>query len=112
MSTKKTATSGEYWILRKDIANNATVRLPPDAMVEVRNGLVLVTREGDPDDHVLGPGMELPLPTRGLAVAWALAPSTVQFKTGQRVPRSSGTAQGSRSWGRSTMRLDEPARLG
>jgi hypothetical protein len=57
--------------------------------VRVERGLVLVTRQGDAEDHVLEPGMELPLRGRGLAVAWALAPSTIRVEE----PDMSGLAR-------------------
>jgi hypothetical protein len=44
-------------------------------LVRVQAGCLLVTREGDPDDHVLGPGDALLVQGPGLAVAWALKPS-------------------------------------
>ncbi len=39
-----------------------------------------MTREGDPEDHVLQAGAELRVPGRGLAVAWALEPSRVEVR--------------------------------
>jgi Protein of unknown function (DUF2917) len=64
-----------------DLARDATLRIPPGAggtMVRVERGLFLVTREGDPEDHVLEPGMELCLPSSGRSVGWALAASRVR----------------------------------
>lgn len=43
--------------------------------ISVERGLVVITREGDPVDHVLGAGQVLVLPGRGKVVAWALEPS-------------------------------------
>jgi hypothetical protein len=65
-----------------ELVADATLRIPrrKGHVVEVERGLVLVTREGDPEDHVLEPGMELRLGGRGLAVAWALAPSTLHVR--------------------------------
>ena len=60
----------------RELAENATLRLPPGrsgVVVRVERGSLLVTQEGDPEDHVLGPGDEVRLPRGGLAVAWALA---------------------------------------
>ncbi len=59
---------------RSDLARDATMRLPRRrgaTVVRVEQGTVLITREGDLEDHVLGPGEELVLPRRGVAVAWA-----------------------------------------
>ena len=64
-----------------DLTRDATVRLPPGkgpTVVRAVLGTVVVTREGDGDDHVLTPGMEVRLPPVGLAVAWAVAPSRIQ----------------------------------
>jgi len=63
---------------QRALGRDETMRLPHrDQVLRVANGCVLVTREGDPEDHVLGSGEELRLPAHGRAVAWALAPSTV-----------------------------------
>jgi hypothetical protein len=43
----------------------------------VEAGTVLVTREGDLDDHVLEPGDEILVRPGGLAVAWAFADARV-----------------------------------
>jgi hypothetical protein len=43
--------------------------------IRVESGLVVVTREGDPEDHVLRAGEAVVLPLRGKVVAWALAPA-------------------------------------
>jgi hypothetical protein len=61
------------------LPKNSTLRLPTGALVHVERGLLVVTREGDPDDHVLRPGMELRLPERGRSVGWALEASRVQL---------------------------------
>lgn len=58
-----------------ELAPDATLRLRCgriERSLKVEAGCLLVTREGDLDDHVLGPGDELRLSGRGLAVAWAL----------------------------------------
>jgi hypothetical protein len=44
-------------------------------VIRVESGLVLVTREGDPEDHVLRAGEVVVLPPRGKVVAWALEPA-------------------------------------
>ena len=43
--------------------------------IRVESGLILVTREGDPKDHVLRAGEAVVLPARGKVVAWALEPA-------------------------------------
>ena len=48
--------------------------------IQVERGLVLVTREGDPEDHVLGAGDEVVLPRRGRVVAWALEPTRARVR--------------------------------
>ena len=61
-----------------ELARDATLRLRAGGaglVLRATSGCVLVTREGDRDDHVLEPGEELRLEGRGLVVAWALAPS-------------------------------------
>ena len=70
-----TAHDGELRALDKD----ETLRLPrgEGAVLRVRSGSVLVTQEGDPEDHVLGAGEEFRASGRGLAVAWALRASDV-----------------------------------
>jgi hypothetical protein len=73
----------EGWLDRRVLPRNATLRLPRPgrgAVVEVEHGLVIVTRQGDTEDHVLESGMAVTLCERGLAVAWALAPSTVRVR--------------------------------
>ena len=62
------------------LAKDATMQLPPGksaTVVSVESGMVLVTREGDPEDHVLESGDEIVLPRGRLAVAWALTDATV-----------------------------------
>jgi fermentation-respiration switch protein FrsA (DUF1100 family) len=64
-----------------DLPRDGTVRLPPgrgETVVRAVRGTVVVTREGDLEDHVLTPGAELRLPPAGLAVAWAMAASRIQ----------------------------------
>ena len=41
----------------------------------METGVVVVTREGDPEDHVLRAGETVVLPRRGKVVAWALQPA-------------------------------------
>ena len=66
-----------------DLAENATMRLPRGrfaTIVRVERGTVLVTREGDLEDHVLEAGDELVLPAGGLAVAWAFTDAAVSAR--------------------------------
>jgi len=67
------------WQLRKDEISRLAGQRGPVA-IRVECGTVLVTREGDPVDHVLRAGDEVVLPPRGKVVAWALEPAraTVQ----------------------------------
>lgn len=69
---------GETWVLRE----NATLRLPDGdgAVVRVERGIVLVTQEGDPEDHVLEPGDELVVSCLGRAVAWAFTDAAVSVR--------------------------------
>jgi Protein of unknown function (DUF2917) len=61
-----------------DLERDATLRLHARDGISIRalRGTLLVTREGDAEDHVLEPGEELNVTGRGLVVAWALAPSS------------------------------------
>ncbi len=64
----------------RELARDQTLRLPQrrgGVVLRVTSGCLLVTREGDLEDHVLVAGEELGLAGRGLAVAWALAPSAI-----------------------------------
>lgn len=69
-----------------DLTADETLRIPHGrggTVVRVERGLLVVTREGDPEDHVLQPGMELRLPASGRSVGWALAASRIQVRDGQ-----------------------------
>jgi hypothetical protein len=81
MTTTKTRMS-ETFRLRKD----ETLRLPHGVAVIVRveRGTVLVTQEGDVEDHVLEQGDELLVPVGGLAVAWAFAQARVSVRAADR----------------------------
>ena len=59
--------------------------------LEVRcaRGALLVTVEGDPEDHELSPGEAFVPSRRGRLVAWALAPARLLVRRGS---RSAGTA--------------------
>lgn len=79
-----------------ELVRDGTLRLRPgrgELALRVTAGCVLVTHEGDLDDHVLGPGDELRLSGRGLAVAWALSPARLFVSSGA-APRSAPAAHG------------------
>lgn len=66
-----------------ELAENATMRLPRGrfaVVVRAERGMVLITQEGDPEDHVLEPGDEIVLPVGGLAVAWALTEAAISVR--------------------------------
>lgn len=68
------------------LSRDATLRVPPGrgvTVVRALQGTVLLTREGDGEDHVLEPGDELVFPRAGLAVIWALEESRIEV---QRLP--------------------------
>ena len=69
--------------LRAELAENATLRLHAGTrgvVVRAERGTVLVTREGDLEDHVLEPGTSLLVTGKGLVVAWALTPAAVRVR--------------------------------
>jgi hypothetical protein len=71
-----------------DLARDETLRIPRrggTAAIRVERGVVLVTRAGDLEDHVLERGMELRVSEPGLVVAWALEASTL--RVGEAAPR-------------------------
>ncbi|HET9554544.1 MAG TPA: DUF2917 domain-containing protein [Anaeromyxobacteraceae bacterium] len=68
---------------RVDLSADETAGLPArrgELLLRVERGLVVVTREGDLDDHVLRPGEALRLPPRGKVVIWALEPALVEAR--------------------------------
>ena len=68
---------------RWELAENATMRLPRGrsaTVVRVERGTVLITQEGDLDDHVLEAGDEIFLPVGGLAVAWAFTEAAISVR--------------------------------
>jgi hypothetical protein len=74
------------------LAQDETARLTPGrdrVVVSVEQGCIVVTQEGDPKDHVLGPGDLLQLSERGLAVAWALRPSEIVVVGGREAAAAS-----------------------
>ncbi len=76
-----------------DLDENDAMALPRGGVVHVHRGTVLVTQQGDREDHVLEPGDEIPLRRRGRAVAWAFTPATVSLQPAGRrsSPRSPRT---------------------
>ncbi len=62
------------------IRDNGTLRFRPGAggfVLRCHSGTLVVTQEGDPLDHVLGPRDEFRTKSRGLVVAWALSDGSV-----------------------------------
>jgi hypothetical protein len=55
--------------------------------IRVESGVVLVTREGDPEDHVLRAGEAVVLPPSGKVVAWALEPARATVERADPVGR-------------------------
>lgn len=79
MNRTTSSTIRETW----DLAENAVMRVSRRGIalvVRVERGTVLVTRQGDLEDHVLEPGDELVLPRGGLAVAWAFTEATISVR--------------------------------
>jgi hypothetical protein len=66
--------SEQKWSLGKDETSQLSGPRGP-VSIRVESGLVLVTREGDPEDYVLQAGEAVVLPPRGKVVAWALEPA-------------------------------------
>jgi hypothetical protein len=62
------------WQLRRDETSHLS-GWHGEVAIRVESGLVVVTREGDPEDHVLRAGEAVVLPPRGKVVAWALQPA-------------------------------------
>lgn len=65
------------WALAADETRQVPGGRRGPVVVRVREGLVLVTREGDAHDHVLGAGNEALFPGEGRLAAWALEPALV-----------------------------------
>jgi Protein of unknown function (DUF2917) len=79
--TNRTGIPGadDGWVL----AENAVMPLPRGRcakLVRVESGTVLITQEGDLEDHVLVSGDELLLHARGLAVAWAFTKAALSVR--------------------------------
>src|SRR5512144_2803023 len=79
MNRTTSSTIRETW----NLAENAAMRVSRRGIalvVRVERGTVLVTRQGDLEDHVLEPGDEPVLPRGGLAVAWAFTEATISVR--------------------------------
>lgn len=75
-----------------ELPAEATLRVRPGrdgVILRAETGLLHVTQEGDPEDHVLASGDELALPRGGLVVAFGLAASRVAVRAAPRARRFS-----------------------
>ncbi len=63
------------WALAADETRQIPGGRRAPVVVRVQQGLLLVTREGDPRDHVLAAGEEAVFPPGGRIAAWALEPA-------------------------------------
>jgi hypothetical protein len=89
LATTRTWT-GRLERARVELSLDGTATLPArrgEVLLRVERGLVVVTREGDLDDHVLRPGEALRLPPRGRVVVWAIEPSLVEARAVRGVAR-------------------------
>ncbi len=62
-----------------ELAENQAFRLVPGrdgVAIRVNSGCLVITQEGDPEDHVLLPGEGLRMTGREAVVAWAMSPSS------------------------------------
>jgi hypothetical protein len=66
------------WALEEN--QTATLHGGRPVLLSLERGLLIVTREGDPGDHLLRAGEALALPGRGKVVAWALEPSRAKVR--------------------------------
>jgi hypothetical protein len=69
----------EAWVLPE----NAVMPLPRGRsakVVRVESGTVMITQEGDLEDHVLVSGDEIRLHAHGLAVAWAFTKAALSVR--------------------------------
>lgn len=83
---KTPSSAGGAW----DLDEHEAMSLPrgrAGTAVHVHRGTVLVTQEGDGEDHVLEPGDDLVLRRRGRAVAWALTEATISCATSPAGPK-------------------------
>ncbi len=86
------SSTGGAWDLDEDQAL-ALPRGRAGTAVHVHRGRVLVTQEGDREDHVLEPGDQLVLRRRGRAVAWAFTDATISCAASPAGPRVSRAAR-------------------
>jgi hypothetical protein len=108
---------GSVWRTRREAAGDRSlapdevIRLPRrrgGTLVRVLAGRVVITREGDPDDHVLEAGAEGWFPGKGLSLAWALVASRLELcacASPGRERRAGGATAGARR----SRRADAPA---
>ena len=85
MATRASRTPRAITATTWQLAENTTMRLPRGRrarIVRVESGTVLVTQEGDVEDHVLEAGDEIVLRARGLAVAWAFTHARLSTRSG------------------------------
>jgi hypothetical protein len=83
MATRNQANAMQTGEAAWEIAENATMRLPrrgASTVVRVDRGTVLVTQEGDLEDHLLAEGDEVVIDGAGLAVAWAFSAAAVSVR--------------------------------
>ena len=80
------ATAERSWQLGKDGTSHLSGSRGPVA-IRVESGVVVVTREGDPEDHVLRAGETVVLPARGKVVAWAIEPARASVRRAEEVER-------------------------
>ena len=62
-----------------DLAENQAFRLIPGrdgVVIRVNSGCLVITQEGDPQDHVLLPGEDLRMSGIDAVVVWAMSPSS------------------------------------
>ena len=74
------------WELGKNETSQLSGLRGPVA-IRVESGVVVVTREGDPEDHVLRAGETVVLPARGKVVAWAIEPARATVRRAEEVER-------------------------
>jgi nitrogen-specific signal transduction histidine kinase len=78
MARKIATSGGGTWGLDRDEVMTLPRRRAA-TVVQVHRGTVLVTQEGDRDDHILEAGDELVVRRRGRAVAWAFTEATISL---------------------------------
>jgi len=62
-----------------ELAENQACRLVPGrdgVAIRVNSGCLVITQEGDPEDHVLLAGEDLRMSGSDAVVAWAMSPSS------------------------------------